>query len=633
VLLIVTDDKGGRSVAQAVVTVIDTAAPRFTTIPSALTVETTDPSGIAVNLGTPAVLDCQNVILTNNAPAVFPIGTTRVTFTAVDASKNTSFATTDVTVVLQNRAPVASPQSVITNEDTSVTITLQAADADGDPLTFTISSNPSHGTLSGNGAMRIYTPNTDYNGQDSFTFTASDGRLSSASATVDINVTPINDVPVMLLGGNASINEGSTFTRTGSFSDPDADSWTASVDYGDGSAVESLALNSKTFTLSHVYRDNNTYNVTVTVNDNAGGIASGSLNVVVGNVAPAVSVLTLSASAIVENDSILLTGTFRDPGALDSHNVTINWGDGSAPTSIALAAGVLTFSAPHQFLDDAPSGTAVDPDTITVVVVDKDGGSGGGNTALQISNVSPIITSIAGPVGPLALASAAPLTVDFTDVGSQDTHSCTITWDDGQTTTVAAPAAGNGSCSMDHTYSAAGVYTVGISVLDDDTGTATQTYQFIVVYDPNAGFVTGGGWIDSPAGAYPSNPGLSGRANFGFVSKYQKGAATPTGQTEFEFRLANFNFHSTAYDWLVVAGRKAQYKGSGSVNGSGNYGFLLTATDGDLPGGTAIDQFRIKIWDVATGAIVYDNAMGTSDDIDNAQPQAISGGSIVIHSN
>jgi hypothetical protein len=125
---------------------------------------------------------------------------------------------------------------------------------------------------------------------------------------------------------------------------------------------------------------------------------------------------------------------------------------------------------------------------------------------------------------------------------------------------------------------------------------------------------------------------LTGKASFGFVSKYQKGATVPTGNTEFQFHVAKFNFSSTSYQWLVVSGAKAQYKGTGTVNGQPGYGFLLTATDGQLQGGGGVDKFRIKIWDVSTGQVVYDNVLGASDDIDNANPQAIAGGSIVIHS-
>ena len=80
-----------------------------------------------------------------------------------------------------------------------------------------------------------------------------------------------------------------------------------------------------------------------------------------------------------------------------------------------------------------------------------------------------------------------------------------------------------------------------------------------------------------------------------------------------------------------MGGPRAQYKGSGTVNGGGDYGFLLTATDGDLPGGGGVDKFRIKILDKTSGGVVYDNVPGGSDAIDSANPQALGGGSIVIH--
>jgi len=174
------------------------------------------------------------------------------------------------------------------------------------------------------------------------------------------------------------------------------------------------------------------------------------------------------------------------------------------------------------------------------------------------------------------------------------------------------------------------VFTILVTVTDDDGASDTESVM-VVVFDPSAGFVTGGGWINSPAGAYAADPTLAGKATFGFVSKYLKGATVPTGQTQFSFQVASFNFHSESYQWLVVAGAKAQYKGTGTVNGVGGYGFLLTATDGEQSGGGGVDKFRIKIWEISSGTVVYDNAAGAGEDIDVASPQAIAQGSIVIH--
>ena len=148
----------------------------------------------------------------------------------------------------------------------------------------------------------------------------------------------------------------------------------------------------------------------------------------------------------------------------------------------------------------------------------------------------------------------------------------------------------------------------------------------MVVYDPSAGFVTGGGSIDSHAGAYVAGPTLTGKANFGFVSKYQKGANVPTSQTEFQFKTGDLNFQSSNYEWLVVnqGDSCAQFKGSGTINGQGNYKFMLWAVDGTP------DKFRIKIWEETdrSETVVYDNGYDGSG---YGAGQPISGGSIMVH--
>ena len=98
----------------------------------------------------------------------------------------------------------------------------------------------------------------------------------------------------------------------------------------------------------------------------------------------------------------------------------------------------------------------------------------------------------------------------------------------------------------------------------------------------------------------------------------------------FSFQAGNLRFLSKDYQWLVVSGARAQYKGSGKVNGQEGYGFMLTAIDGDLSGGGATDKFRIKIWDKNNGdVIVYDNQIGSGDYDDPST--ALGSGSIVIH--
>ena len=248
-------------------------------------------------------------------------------------------------------------------------------------------------------------------------------------------------------------------------------------------------------------------------------------------------------------------------------------------------------------------------------------------------NSTPVVATavVAEPVGPRPFASGgAQVTVAFDDEIAQS-HTCSIEWGDGSLPdagTVTEPTASSpGSCSGAHLYTGVGVYEVAITVADECGTSAGTTYQYFVFYDPSAGFVTGGGWINSPAGAFTSNPTVVGKANFGFVAKYDK-KANAAGETQFHLAVANFRFDSTSYEWFVVSGAKARYRGVGTVNGAPGYNFELTAWDGQCPGGGGVDRFRIKVWFGNPSNVVYDNLLGQGD---NADPTPLGGGSIVIH--
>jgi probable HAF family extracellular repeat protein len=252
-------------------------------------------------------------------------------------------------------------------------------------------------------------------------------------------------------------------------------------------------------------------------------------------------------------------------------------------------------------------------------------------------NVSPVVTAIDLPSAPIPVGTSVSVTASFTDGNVGDTHTASIVWDDGATTALSVTEA-TGMATATHTYTVPGVYMVQVSVSDGDlTGTRSSSDDepaYIVVYDPTSGYVTGGGWIDSPSGSCQWNGCASdgstiGKATFGFVSRYKTGATAPSGNTEFQFKAGGLAFSSTSYQWLVVAGARAQYKGEGEISGStGSYGFLLTAIDGALDG-TGTDRFRIKIWDKTSGVVVYDNKMGSGEDSGDAT--ALGGGSVVIH--
>src|SRR5207237_9026848 len=123
-------------------------------------------------------------------------GSDSFTFKANDGTIDSAAATISITVTAVNDAPVANAQSVTTAEDTAKAIVLTASDVEGDTLTYSIVSGPSHGSLSGAAPNVTYTPAANYNGPDSFTFKANDAAVDSAAATISITVTAVNDLHV-----------------------------------------------------------------------------------------------------------------------------------------------------------------------------------------------------------------------------------------------------------------------------------------------------------------------------------------------------------------------------------------------------------------------------------------------------
>ena len=161
--------------------------------------------------------------------------------------------------------------------------------------------------------------------------------------------------------------------------------------------------------------------------------------------------------------------------------------------------------------------------------------------------------------------------------------------------------------------------------------TGMEECALLAVYDPSNGFAVGGGWIipgSSTSDVGDLLPGINGisKATFGFVVKYKNGASTiPIGNLEFQYRVGDFNLHSTDYDWLVVTNSNwAKFQGLATINGSGDlYPFRVDARDGDANGGSHEDRFIIKIWASGDDPDVNDPIYKASGDL--------GGGQIKIH--
>ena len=531
-------------------------------------------------------------------------------------------ATDNATITVLNMAPTVANSAVELDEGSLYTGTLSftdpgTLDTHSATIDYGDGSTENLGSVTG-GVVPLSHRYVD-NGTYTISVTVTDDDLGAGTGVVSVTV--LNVAPTVA-NSAVELDEGSLYTGTLSFTDPGTlDTHSATIDYGDGSTENLGSVTGGVVPLSHRYVDNGTYTISVTVTDDDLGVGTGVVSVAVLNVAPMVTV-TSSADEIFEGSSYTGTLSFTDPGTLDTHTATIDYGDGTpreGPNTVTVT-DVVQLS--HLYVDDESV-------TVSVTVTDKDGGTDTGTASVTVRNVAPVVGAVTAPVVPVLIGTGVNVSASFTDVGIRDLHTATINWGDGVATTgTVAQGAGSGSVSGSKSYSSPGIYTVTVHVSDDDGGTGSAQFLYVVVYDPAGGFVTGGGLIDSQAGAYVPDPSVAGRAQFAFISKYQKGASIPQGTTSFRFNAANFVFASTSYEWLVVSGAKATYKGRGTVNGLGDYGFLLSTVDGDSQSVPGPDRLRLKVWNRLSGDVIYDNQLGAADDAPAAT--TIAAGAITV---
>ncbi len=247
------------------------------------------------------------------------------------------------------------------------------------------------------------------------------------------------------------------------------------------------------------------------------------------------------------------------------------------------------------------------------------------SVVVQPPNAAPVVGAISAPSEPLLLGFKVTVVAQFTDADRTDVHTCSFNWDDGTSSAgKVTESNGKGTCTGSRTYTSAGAYAVEVTVTDDKSAAGKGTADVLVI-DPRAPVVGGIGTVDTPAGGYPSNPALRGNAGFVFVTLQGPAGSAPQGRTLFAFGPAGMRFRSTQLEALVFSGAKAQYRGSGTINNAGNYGFIVTVTDGQLSGGGGRDRLRMKIWDRTTQRVVYDNLPGAADAIAAFTPPPATG--------
>jgi hypothetical protein len=142
---------------------------------------------------------------------------------------------------------------------------------------------------------------------------------------------------------------------------------------------------------------------------------------------------------------------------------------------------------------------------------------------------------------------------------------------------------------------------------------------------PTSGSAVGEGWFVSPAGAYTVDPVFAGKAVIQFDAKYSKKTATLSGSVQFSIK--RFSFASTSLEWLVIDGERMQLSGQGKINGKAGYSFMLSAAK-DSPEVNGNDTVHIRIWETASGNVLYDNMPGVPDYV--VPTTLLQGGEIIL---
>jgi PKD repeat protein len=231
------------------------------------------------------------------------------------------------------------------------------------------------------------------------------------------------------------------------------------------------------------FEDDGFYDVDLTVTDDDGSTDTICHTVTVNNVAPQITSVA-NSGPINEGSSATVSGTFTDPGILDTFTVTIDWGDGLSNT-FSYPAGSTAFSETHQYHDDDPTGTASDDYTVQVTVADDDGGSDTDTTTVTVNNVAPQITSVANS-GPINEGSSATITVSATDpAGASDPLSYEFDCDNNGSYETGPHSGNSASCP----FADDGIYQVNVRVTDDDGGVAIgSTTVTVLDLGPTAAF-------------------------------------------------------------------------------------------------------------------------------------------------
>ncbi len=464
------------AVDDAATTAEDTAR---TLLASTLTANDTDPEGQALTVTGVANPSNGTVALTAGMITFTPTanftGAAGFDYTVSDgAASDTGRVVVTVTPV--NDGPVATAGTATTNEDVAVTITLAGTDLDGNPLTFTIVTSPTTGTLgaitpaTATTATVVYTPNANAVADDSFTFRVNDGTTSSAPATVTIDVVPVNDGPVAnddadTVERNTPLVRASVF-YTANDADVDGPALTVTGVDNPVNGTVMLVAGTVTFvpTAGFVGQASFEYQVSDGFAGDTGRVV---VTVVETNTAPSATddTATTAEDTLLVVTGAVVTGNDVDP---DAQLLTVTAVQNPVNGTVVLDAGdarftpAANYSGPASFEYVVSDGSATDVGLVVVTVTPV--------------NDAPIATDDSATVAEDAAATVIDVLANDRDVESAPTVSAVTQPANG----VVTIGGGGAGVSYQPTADFSGTDTFTYTVADGTGGTATATVTVTV---------------------------------------------------------------------------------------------------------------------------------------------------------
>ena len=329
--------------------------------------------------------------------------------------------------------PTTGNYKATTPEDTPVSGQVKATDVDGDTLTYALGgTSPAHGTVVVNAdGTWTYTPAKDYNGSDVFTVSISDGHGGTATSTVQIGVTPVNDAPTAR-PDQVTVAEDSVVTFDPRTNDSDVDGDSLTITAVNGHAISTstpvvlpegtISLNSNgTLTFTPTANYNGTLSLTYTISDGHGGTADAPITI---DVTPVDDVAVLGSGSVSLSEEGLAGGIADSTGSPDTTNAT----SASGHITVTDADGgtnTLTLSGPSGLTSGGVAITWSGTGTVDNPLV----GSAGGKVILtaSIDSTGNYQVSLQGPVDHANTTTEDVRSVQLTVTASNGTATSTGT--------------------------------------------------------------------------------------------------------------------------------------------------------------------------------------------------------------